>query len=119
MKKSWDCRTVISEIKEAFKDKIPDDFSIERLMPCGNKLVSLTLRQGQELNGFMIHKIFKSKSVYIRPSTNLPLMFDGTDSEDSFMEADAPSATTGHTIASQMSYHMNTKARGNQTSLIQ
>ncbi|MEQ2191646.1 hypothetical protein XENOCAPTIV_000526 [Xenoophorus captivus] len=67
----------------------------------------------------MIHKIFKSKSVYIRPSTNLSLTFDGTDSEDSSMEADAPSATTGHSIASQMSYHMNTRARGYQTSLIQ
>ncbi len=25
MRKSWDCRTVIAEIREAFKDKIPED----------------------------------------------------------------------------------------------
>lgn len=107
MRKMWDCRTVIVEIREAFKDRIPEDvryytvrvfrifmgwllqncfemwilfflvfllfFSFELLMACGNKLVSPKLREGQELNGFMIHKVFKSKVVYIRPSSVLPV----------------------------------------------
>ena len=42
-------------------------------MSCGNKLVLPKLREGQELNGFMIHKIFKSTAVYIRPSSILPV----------------------------------------------
>ncbi|XP_033987995.1 uncharacterized protein LOC117483755 [Trematomus bernacchii] len=71
MKKIWDCRTVIAELREAFKDNIPEGVSIELLMPCGNKLVSPKLREGQELNGFLIHKVFKSKAVYIRPSSML------------------------------------------------
>lgn len=42
-------------------------------MPCGNKLVLPKLREGQEMNGFMIHKVFRSKSMYIRPTRSLPV----------------------------------------------
>ncbi|XP_054608769.1 uncharacterized protein LOC129179453 [Dunckerocampus dactyliophorus] len=118
MRKMWDCRTVIAEIREAFKDRIPEDVSIDLLMACGNKLVSPKLREGQELNGFMIHKVFKSKAVYIRPSTNLPFPSDSTDSEDSCVEVDATSASSDHST-SQTSDCMTTRARGNQTASIQ
>ncbi|KAL7396177.1 hypothetical protein ABVT39_001478 [Epinephelus coioides] len=116
MRKMWDCRTVIAEIREAFKDRIPVDVSIELLMACGNKLVSPKLREGQELNAFMIHKVFKSKAVYIRPSSNLPFPFDSTDSEDSCVEVDTTSASSDHrtTTASETSNCMTTRARGNQ-----
>ncbi|XP_007545174.2 uncharacterized protein LOC103133341 [Poecilia formosa] len=119
--KSWDYKTVIFEIKEAFKDKIPDDTSVELLMPCGSNLVQPRLRDGQELNGFMIHKIFRAKSMYIRPSTDLPLSFEHTDSEESSMELDAASTSSHHStnIPSQRSDDMNTTARGNLNSLTQ
>ncbi|KAL7388327.1 hypothetical protein ABVT39_011740 [Epinephelus coioides] len=112
----WDCRTVIAEIREAFKDRIPEDVSIELLMTCGNQIASPKLREGQELNAFMIHKGFKSKAVYIRPSRNLPFPFDSTDSEDTCVEVDITSASSDHrtTTASETSNCMTTRARGNQ-----
>ncbi|KAJ8009048.1 hypothetical protein DPEC_G00084790 [Dallia pectoralis] len=72
MYKSWDSRTVIMEMKEAFKEKIPMDSRIELLMACGTKLVAPKLHSGQELSGLIIHKIFKSKAIYVRPSNDLP-----------------------------------------------
>ncbi|XP_076148922.1 G2/M phase-specific E3 ubiquitin-protein ligase-like [Alosa pseudoharengus] len=88
MHKSWDSRTVTMEIKQAFKEKIAMDSSIELLMACGSKLVAPKLHSGQELSGLIIHKILKSKAVYVRPSTDLPCKLDSTDSEDSVMELD-------------------------------
>ncbi|KAJ8015789.1 hypothetical protein DPEC_G00029790 [Dallia pectoralis] len=91
MYKSWDSRTVIMEMKEAFKEKIPMDSRIELLMACGTKLVAPKLHSGQELSGLMIHKIFKSKAIYVRPSNDLPCKLDSTDSEDSVIELDEDS----------------------------
>ncbi|KAL7397237.1 hypothetical protein ABVT39_018960 [Epinephelus coioides] len=108
MRKMWDCRTVIAEIREAFKDRIPVDVSIELLMACGNKLVSPKLREGQELNAFMIHKVFKSKAVYIRPSSNLPFP---QATNDTMARANQPSATQQATS--------DTMARTNQPSATQ
>lgn len=46
-------------------------FSLECLMSCGNKLISPKLRAGQELDANLIHKIYKSKALYIRPSRQI------------------------------------------------
>ncbi|KAJ4920938.1 hypothetical protein JOQ06_016533 [Pogonophryne albipinna] len=113
MKKIWDCRTVIAELREAFKDNIPEGVSIELLMPCGNKLVSPKLREGQELNGFLIHKVFKSKAVYIRPSSMLQNTLDSSDSEDGMM-ADTQSTSSEQHISTQATPDCVTRARGNQ-----
>lgn len=40
-------------------------------MACGNKLVSPKLQVGQELNGMLILKVFKTKALYVRPSRTL------------------------------------------------
>ncbi|KAJ8001139.1 hypothetical protein DPEC_G00188120 [Dallia pectoralis] len=64
---------------------------IELLMACGTKLVAPKLHSGQELSGLMIHKIFKSKAIYVRPSNDLPCKLDSTDSEDSVIELDEDS----------------------------
>ncbi|KAJ4945973.1 hypothetical protein JOQ06_023651 [Pogonophryne albipinna] len=113
MKKIWDCRTVIAELREAFKDNIPEGVSIELLMPCGNKRVSPKLREGQELNGFLIHKVFKSKAVYIRPSSMLQNTLDSSDSEDGMM-ADTQSTSSEQHISTQATPDCVTRARGNQ-----
>ncbi|XP_031150685.1 G2/M phase-specific E3 ubiquitin-protein ligase-like [Sander lucioperca] len=83
-------------------------------MPCGNKLVSPKLREGQELNGFMIHKVFRSKAVYIRQSTILPVPFNSSDSEDSCVEVDTSSANDPATTTNQTNNFMTTRARGAQ-----
>ncbi|KAI4805089.1 hypothetical protein KUCAC02_009722 [Chaenocephalus aceratus] len=40
-------------------------------MSCGNKLVTPNIQEGQELNGMLIHKIFKTKALYLRPLRTL------------------------------------------------
>lgn len=40
-------------------------------MGCGNKLISPKLQDGQQLNGQLILKVFRSKSLYVRPSETL------------------------------------------------
>lgn len=37
-------------------------------MACGNKLVKPKLKEGQELDGHMLHKVFRSKALYVKPS---------------------------------------------------
>lgn len=93
-------------------------FSFELLMPCGNKLVSPKLREGQELNGFMIHKVFQSKTMYIRPTSVLPVLFDTSDSEDSCVEVDTTSASNNYRNATtnQTRAGMTTRARGKHSS---
>lgn len=46
-------------------------FSLEILMPCGNKLVPPRLGKGQLLDASMVHKIFIRSPVYVRPSVAL------------------------------------------------
>ncbi|KAF3835798.1 hypothetical protein F7725_017110 [Dissostichus mawsoni] len=45
--------------------------SLQLVMSCGNKLVTPNIQEGQELNGMLIHKIFKTKALYLRPSRTL------------------------------------------------
>ncbi|CAK6967238.1 uncharacterized protein LOC120559387 isoform X2 [Scomber scombrus] len=85
--------------------------SVELLMACGTKLVSPKLREGQELNGFMIHKVFKSKALYIRPGRDLPFQFDSTDSDDC-VEINTSTASNNF----QAGGYMCTRSKGNQIS---
>ncbi|XP_069380670.1 uncharacterized protein [Paralichthys olivaceus] len=124
MHKSWDSQTIINEMEQAFQDKIPMDSSTELLMACGNKLVAPKLHSGQELSGLMLHKIFKSKAVYVRPSDDLACKLDNTDSEDSDMELgehdnrsasnDLSMATRGRNSRSHRPVCVSTRARANQ-----
>ena len=40
-------------------------------MACGNKLIAPMLRDGQQLDASLIHKILKLKALYVRPSRQL------------------------------------------------
>ncbi|XP_059912147.1 circumsporozoite protein-like [Gadus macrocephalus] len=110
------------EIEQAFKEKIPMDTSIELLMACGSKLVAPKLHSGQELGGLMLHKIFKAKALYVRPSNDL-CKLDSTDSEDSMEldEEDNRSASNEHSMTtrgrnrrSHTQVPVETRARANQ-----
>ena len=46
-------------------------YRVEILMGCGNKLVAPSMASGQILTGYMIHKIFGTKAVYLRPQVEL------------------------------------------------
>nr|XP_046254833.1 uncharacterized protein LOC124064426 [Scatophagus argus] len=69
--KVWDHQTVIQHIRDGFGERIPEDVSLQFLMACGNKLVSPKLQKGQELNGILIHKVYKTKALYVKPSRML------------------------------------------------
>ncbi|XP_062418993.1 uncharacterized protein LOC134131245 [Pungitius pungitius] len=90
--KAWDQQTVMERIRDSFGEHIPEDVSLQFLMACGNKLVSPKLQEGQELNGMLIHKVFKTKGLYVRPSRILL-----TDSDE---ENECSHITTRSTLSS-------------------
>ena len=63
---------VEATILEAFPDKIPPLTDIEILTSVHTKLVKPTLAPGQAgINGIILHRLFKNKPVYVRPSSVL------------------------------------------------
>ncbi|XP_034553486.1 G2/M phase-specific E3 ubiquitin-protein ligase-like isoform X3 [Notolabrus celidotus] len=80
--KSWDQRTVTEQIRDAFGEKLSADVSLEFLMACGNRLILPKLRAGQELDANLIHKVYKSKALYIRPSKPVMADLSGYSSEE-------------------------------------
>ena len=60
---------VETTIMEAFADIIPPLADIEILTSVHSKLVKPTLALGQAgIDGIILHRLFKSKPVYVRPS---------------------------------------------------
>ncbi|CAK6975947.1 uncharacterized protein LOC117814439 isoform X4, partial [Scomber scombrus] len=80
--KSWDQRTVNEQIRDAFGEKLSADVNLEFLMACGNRLILPKLRAGQELDANLIHKVYKSKALYIRPSKPILDDITGYSSEE-------------------------------------
>ena len=62
---------VETNIVQAFEGKIPPNVDIEILTSIHSNLVAPSLAPGQLLDGVMLHRIFKQKPVYVRPSCNL------------------------------------------------
>uniref|UniRef100_UPI003AAF346D G2/M phase-specific E3 ubiquitin-protein ligase-like n=1 Tax=Centroberyx gerrardi TaxID=166262 RepID=UPI003AAF346D len=114
-KKAWDHQTVMERIRDSFGEHIPEDVSLQFLMACGNKLVSPKLQEGQELNGMLIHKVYKTKALYtdseeenelshITTRSTLSMRTTAKDSDDDCVEVDGPQIHTG------MSSHGTTRA---------
>ncbi|XP_060796645.1 uncharacterized protein LOC132899007 [Neoarius graeffei] len=102
--KSWTYHTIISQIRDGFGDKIPPDISLSCLMGCGKKkLVSPVLRDGQELNGSLLHKIFHLKALYVRPSK--PLANDCLAHSDS--EGERADHCTGAIVSQGITVALN------------
>lgn len=40
-------------------------------MGCGNKLVTPAMASGQTLSGYMVHKVFGTKAMYLKPQVEL------------------------------------------------
>lgn len=69
-------------IIEAFGDKIPRLVDVEILTSVHSKLVKPTLAPGQEgINGVILHRLFKTKPIYVRPSQQLLPSFMQEDEE--------------------------------------
>ncbi|XP_060941362.1 G2/M phase-specific E3 ubiquitin-protein ligase-like [Limanda limanda] len=88
--KAWDHQAVMAHIRDGFGQLIPEDVSLQFLMGCGNKLVSPKLQEGQGLNAMLIHKIFRTKGLYVRPSRTL------FTSRVATMDGDGNPGTSGH-----------------------
>ncbi|RVE59730.1 hypothetical protein OJAV_G00191430 [Oryzias javanicus] len=99
--KTWDLKTVIEKIREAFGGKLSPEVELELLMACGSRLVTPKLEAGQDLDAILIHKIYKSKALYVRPSK--PIVEDETgcsseddkDTESTFSPRDLRSSSQG------------------------
>jgi len=62
---------VQSSIIEMLGDKLPSNVDIEILMSAHNKLVKPTLPPGQGINGVILHRLFKTKPIYVLPDRQL------------------------------------------------
>ena len=69
--KEWKDFDVEINIRSAFGEKLPDNVDIEILMSVHNTLHPPCIPPNQTLNGFMVHKVFKDKPIYIRPSVQM------------------------------------------------
>ncbi|KAI4785538.1 hypothetical protein KUCAC02_035872, partial [Chaenocephalus aceratus] len=78
--RSWNQLTLFRQIRDEFKPRIPEDVSLQFLMACGNKLVTPKHKEGQEFDGHMIHKVFRSKALYVKPS--VAILGYNSDTED-------------------------------------
>ena len=70
-KKEWSDLEVGLKIREAFQDIIPRLVDFEILQSVHTKLLRPTLAQGQYLTGAMIHRIFRDKPIYVRPTQQI------------------------------------------------
>ena len=70
-KKEWSDLEVELKIREAFQDIIPRLVDFEILQSVHTKLLRPTLAQGQYLTGAMIHRIFREKPIYVRPTQQI------------------------------------------------
>ena len=84
--KNLSAAAVETNIIQAFEGKIPPSVDIELLTSIHSNLVAPSLAPGQLLDGVMLHRIFKQKPVYVRPSCNLL----NTKSSSSLMQVIAP-----------------------------
>ena len=70
--KSMSAAEVETRIMEVFDGKIPNLVDIELLMSVHNALVIPNLTPDQKgIDGVIVHRLFKNKPVYIRPSCEL------------------------------------------------
>lgn len=69
--KEWKDFDVEINIRSAFGEKLADNVDIEILMSVHNTLHPPCIPPNQTLNGFMVHKVFKDKPIYIRPSIQM------------------------------------------------
>lgn len=102
--KSWDQKTVIEQVRDAFGEEISSDVSLEFMMACGHRLILPKLRAGQELDASLIHKVYKSKALYIRPSRPVVNDISGNCSEDNSYEENIDSSMQSHPSRDTPSY---------------
>lgn len=69
--KDWDAKTIMEHLQMVFQDKIDSTTQFEILMGLHNKVVKPNLVAGQTLSGFLIHKVFAAKALYLRPNKML------------------------------------------------
>lgn len=70
--KEWKGYEVEMHVRNAFGDKLKDhNIDIEIVMSVHNTLHPPCLAPNQTLNGFMVHKVFKDKPIYVRPSVQI------------------------------------------------
>ena len=65
--KEWDESTLHDFLKSLFPTRLGDFDDIEVLMRVHSRLMAPVLAPGQVWSGFLLHKVFKDKPVYIRP----------------------------------------------------
>ncbi len=105
LQKEWTEEEVIHNIRALFANKIPDHSNLTILASVHTKLLPPTLAPGQALNGTLMHRLFKTKPVYVKPSVQILQSHTGKeDVQDTYQDQsddDFPSFfESTHTYAS-------------------
>ena len=61
----------MQKIRESYHSILSDAVEVQLRTSVNSKLVKPSIAPGQSLNGFLLHRIFKNKTVYVRPSATL------------------------------------------------
>eukprot|EP00794_Sanderia_malayensis_P013372 gene13372-14746_t len=70
-RKEWTPSEINQKIREMFGLLLPDNIGITLCTSINSKIVKPTLAAGQAFDGFLVHRIFKNKTLYLRPDTVL------------------------------------------------
>lgn len=71
LQKEWTAEEVQLNLRLLFGTKIPEHSDLQILASVHTKLLPATLAPGQTLDGVVMHRLFKAKPVYIRPSVQI------------------------------------------------
>lgn len=76
--KEWTPSEIIQKIRQMFGTVIPEAADVTLCTSVNSKIVRPILAPGQALDGFLVHRIFKNKTIYLRPDATL-LFFSRQD----------------------------------------
>ena len=71
LQKEWTAEEVAHNLRSLFGTKIPGHSDIQVLASVHTKLLPPTLAPGQVLDGVVMHRLFKTKPVYLKPSVQI------------------------------------------------
>ena len=84
--KEWTPSEIMHKIRQMFGAVIPEATDFTLCTSVNAKIVRPILAPGQILDGFLVHRIFKNKTIYVRPDATLLDMDEGPPNKKSFVD---------------------------------
>ena len=87
-RKEWTAIEVMQKIRESYQSIIPAAVEVQLCTSVNTKIIKPSIAPGQTLNGFIMHRIFKNKTVYVRPNATLLDLNDEPEPADKIFKED-------------------------------